>query len=126
MKQKLDTPGPPVYVRSELVLGGTWDTVRLRALIARKTAAGRKPAFLFLGRREADLLRQHLGASFGPESVQSLKNLYYMGLEVIELDTWSFLRTAGMKRVQEFRDQRGHHPKWKDIADGSLWHFEAI
>ena len=103
-----------------------WDTTRIRALIERKTKAGRKPAVLFVGRREADMLRAHLGAAFGPESVQSLKNLYYMGLEVIELDTWSFLRTAGLKRVEDFRDQRGRQPKWKDIRAGSLWSFEVF
>ena len=125
MKQKQDNCGPPVFIRSEMIMANKWDTARIRSLIESKSAAGRKPAFLFLGRREADLLRTHLGAAFGLESVQTLKNLYYMGLEVIELDTWSFIRTAGLKRMQDFRDRRGRHPKWTDIKDGSLWHIET-
>jgi hypothetical protein len=59
---------------------------------------------------EAYLLRQHLGAAFGPENVQTLKNLYYMGLEVIEVETDYFLRTSGMKRVKNFAREAGRHP----------------
>lgn len=113
-------------VASELDFQDQWDTAALRQLIDEKTQAGRKPAFLFLGKAEAALLREHLGAAFGPESVQSLKNLYYMGLEVIELKTQSFLRTAGMKRIRDFHARNGHHPKWKDITNGSVWQLEFL
>lgn len=109
----------------ELVKDGFWNTKEIRHLIDQKTRLGHRPAFLFLGKKEAQLLREHLGAAFGPESVQSLKNLYYMGLEVVELDTESFFRTAGMKRIQEFRDRIGRTPKWKDIALGSVWHLDV-
>jgi hypothetical protein len=112
---------PNFDIASELVLFHEWNTKALRELIERKSTAGRTPAFLFLGRQEAYLLRKNLGSVFGNESVRSLKNLYYMGLEVIEVNTDHFLRTAGMKRVQEFREKAGRHPKWKDIANGSLW-----
>ncbi|NNC89348.1 MAG: hypothetical protein HKN82_12885 [Akkermansiaceae bacterium] len=126
MQPKLNHPGPAASIRSELQMTQAWDTAGIRSLLVSKSAAGRKPAFLFLGRREADLLRTHLGAAFGPESVQTLKNLYYMGLEVIELDTPAFLRTAGLKRVREFRDRRGRAPRWNDIEAGSVWHFDAL
>jgi len=114
-------PEQELRIASELVLFHQWDEKGLRDLIKRKSTAGHTPAFLFLGRQEAFLLRNHLGNAFGNESVRSLKNLYYMGLEVIEVKTDHFLRTAGMKRVQEFRKKAGRTPKWKDIANGSVW-----
>ena len=115
----------PNKISSELELDSSWDSSQIRNLIQRKTQVGRQPAFLFLGRKEAALLRHHLGTAFGPEAVQSLKNVYYMGLEVIELNTDQFLRTAGMKRIQDFHERVGRQPKWKDISGGSLWQFEA-
>ena len=115
----------PGKIASELKLGTEWDSARIHELIARKTGAGRIPAFLFLGEHEAVLLRQHLGSAFGPEAVRCLKNVYYMGLEVIELDTPSFFRTAGMKRVQDFRKRIGRKPGWQDVSDGSLWQHES-
>ena len=110
---------------SELQLKTEWDSAALRALIAKKSAAGRTPAFLFLGRHEAMLLRVHLNADFGPSAVRSLKNLYYMGLEVIEVKTDSFLRTAGSKRVKAFQDALGRRPKWKELQYSSSWQFSV-
>ena len=112
-------------VNSELELEDIWDTAAIRNLIKEKSAAQRTPAFLFLGHHEAQLLRENIGAAFGPSSVQSLKNLYYMGLEIIEVDTDRFLRTAGNKRVKSFRDALGRKPKWKDIQSASCWSFET-
>ncbi len=112
-------------VESELTFESTWDTKAVRDLVAKKSAAGRTPAFLFVGHHEAKLLRINLNAAFGPPAVQSLKNLYYMGLEIIEVDTEHFLRTAGMKRVKAFRDALGRRPKWKDIQSASLWSYQA-
>lgn len=109
------------HAPSELHLGRDWRSDAIRELIDQKTSAGRKPAFLFLGKREAQLLRDHLGASFGPEAVHSLKSLYYMGLEVIEIDTPTFLRTAGMKRVQGFRADQGRSPRWRDVSKPGFW-----
>jgi hypothetical protein len=117
------SPEPSHHAASELHLGRDWNTGAIRELIEQKTSAGRKPAFLLVGQHEADLLRGHLGSAFGPESVRSLKNLYYMGLEVIELDTPSFLRTAGMKRILGFRESRGRPPLRKDVNDASFWGF---
>ena len=122
--QMNNTPLPASPVPSELIKNDAWNTAAVRDLINRKTRAANRPAFLFLGRREAQFLREHLGAAFGPESVRSLKNLYYMGLEVIELKTETFFRTAGMKRIQEFRDQAGRTPKWKDVSQGAFWNFK--
>lgn len=112
---------PEFEVPSELRLYHEWDASAMRELIEHKSTTGRTPAFLFLGHHETFLLRTHLAEAFGSESVRNLKNLYYMGLEVIEIHTDYFLRTAGSKRVKSFRDKEGRHPKWKDIESGSLW-----
>ena len=56
-----------VQPSSELKMFDRWRTESVQALINRKTAGGRKPAFLFLGQHEADLLRNHLGTAFGAE-----------------------------------------------------------
>lgn len=121
-----NTPTSPkrAPITSELIVESSWNTRAIRELIAKKTNAGRRPAFLFLGRHEANLLRENLGMTFGPDAVRSLKNVYYLGLEVIELDTPAFFRTAGMKRIQEFRKRGGTKPTWKDVSGGSVWHFE--
>jgi hypothetical protein len=103
-----------------------WNTETIRALINRKTAQNRRPAFLFLGQREADLLRHHLGAAFGPESVRSLKFLYYMGLEVIEVDAPSYLRTAGMKRVRGLEEALNRTPNHFDLEASSFWQFALL
>ena len=116
-----DTDEPSQRAVSELHLGRAWRPDAIRELVKQKTSAGRKPAFLFLGKHEAGLLREHLGTNFGPESVRSLRNLYYQGMEVIELDTPSFLRTAGMKRILNFRSDRGRTPRWKDLSHHSFW-----
>lgn len=111
-------------VESELILDFAWDSQKVRDLIDRKSSEGRSPAFLFVGRHEAGLLRGHLAESFGEASVASFKNLYYMGLEVIELDLVSFFRTAGMKRVQTFKDVNSRSIKKSDATDSSFWSLE--
>lgn len=110
---------------SELEFKTSWDAPALRKLITKKSAVERIPAFLFLGRHEAMLLRVYLNADFGPSTVRSLKNVYYMGLEVIEVDTDRFLRTAGSKRVKSFQDSLGRRPKWKELQYASSWQFRA-
>jgi len=114
-------PRNEISIASDLVLFHKWNEKALRELVQRKSTTSSAPAFLFLGLHEAHLLRKHLGNAFGSESVRSLKNIYYLGMEVIELQTDYFLRTSGRKRVQNFRKKSGRTPRWKDIADGSLW-----
>lgn len=114
-------PAPPHLIGSELKFEDKWISSEIRDLINRKTIQDYKPNFLFLGDHEALLLRYHLGCAFGPENVCTLKNLYYMGLEVVELDVPQFLRTAGYKRIQPFIDKKGRIPEWKDIRKGNVW-----
>lgn len=116
----------PTEPRSEANLFDRWNTETIRALINRKTAQGKVPSFLFLGQKESQLLRHHLGTAFGPESVRSLKNLYYMGLEVIEVDTPSYLRTAGMKRVRGLEEALNRMPNHNDLEASSFWRFALM
>jgi hypothetical protein len=46
--------------RSELRMFDRWNSEAVRALINRKTAQGRKPAYLFVGQEGAELLRHRL------------------------------------------------------------------
>ena len=112
--------------RSELRMIDCWNTEAMRALIHRKTSQGRKPAFLFLGRQEAELLRHHLGTAFGSDNVRSLKNVYYMGLEVREVDTESYLRTAGSKRVHGLEEALNREPNHCDLEASSFWHYALL
>ncbi len=112
--------------KSELQMFDRWNTESLQALINRKTTEGRMPSFLFLGRQEAELLRHHLGTAFGAESVRSLKNPYYFGLKVIEVDTESYLRTAGMKRVRGLEEALNRTPDHHDLEASSFWRFAIL
>lgn len=114
-------PADAPRVPSEIFLHRQWDATRVRDLIAKKSGLGRQPAFLFLGKKEAALLREHLGEAFGAESVASLKDLYYLNMEIIELETPTFFRTAGLKRMGNFLRRQGRAPRWKDIEHGSFW-----
>ncbi|RYD48819.1 MAG: hypothetical protein EOP85_02825, partial [Verrucomicrobiaceae bacterium] len=92
----------PTYIRpypdlssvpSELSLEDTWDGEAVSELIRSKCANGETPAFLFLGRKEASLLKEHLAGIFGEESVTTLQGTYYMGLDVVPVDCEKFLST---------------------------------
>ena len=112
--------------RSELRMFDRWNTEAVRALINRKTAQGRKPAFLFVGQEEAELLRHHLSTAFGSDAVRSLNKLYYMGLQVIEVEAQSFLRTAGMKRVSGLQEALNRTPTADDLEASSFWQFAVL
>ena len=67
-------------VPSELSFEDIWDGVAVSELIRSKCDHGETPAFLFLGRKEAALLKAHLAESFGEEAVVTLHGTYYMKL----------------------------------------------
>src|SRR5690242_4255044 len=69
----------------ELIFGNYWSPEAVSRLIRSKCAAGETPAFLFLGRKEAALLPDHLAEVFGAEAVATLHETYYMGLKVVEI-----------------------------------------
>jgi hypothetical protein len=104
-------------VPSELSFRDCWDGEAVSDLIRSKSAEGETPAFLFLGRREAALLREHLAEVFGEESVVTLKGTYYKGLDVVTIDCESFLATAGRKAIRTLRDASER----RDEDSESLW-----
>ncbi|MEM1084807.1 MAG: hypothetical protein AAGI48_11915 [Verrucomicrobiota bacterium] len=120
-------PTPPVpdteSVASELTMKDSWDTTAVSGLIRSKCSFGETPAFLFLGRKEADLLRAHLAAAFGSESVLTLHDSYYMGLKVVEISCDSFVHVAGRKTTRVLQDPIARRPAWRDRETDTLWHF---
>jgi hypothetical protein len=87
---------------------GAWDTAAVARLVGENSGNGKSPAFLFLGREETELLRRHLGNAFGVESVTTLHQTYYMGLQVVTVDAEHYVATGGSKqvRVTHARDLR--------------------
>lgn len=104
-------------------MADTWDSPAVSALIRSKCDHGETPAFLFLGKKEALLLQQHLGEAFGPESVTTLHDTYYMGLDVIVIDCESFVFTGGRKTVRTLQDPISRRPQWRDRDTEALWQF---
>ena len=78
---------------------GTWDTIAVSRVIRDNSEPHRSPSFLFLGREEAELLRQHLSEAYGEESVTTLHDTYYMGLKVVTVDAERYISTGGNKAV---------------------------
>lgn len=112
-----------VSVPSELSLDGSWDAEAVAALIRSKSDFGETPAFLFVGRKEAGLLKEHLAESFGEESVVTLNGTYYMGLDVVAIDCESFLATGGRKAIRTLQDPIARRPAWRDRDTEALWQF---
>ncbi len=59
-------------LKPELHMRDTWDAKAVSELIRSKCRFGETPAFLFVGKKEAELLRGHLAEAFGTESVTTL------------------------------------------------------
>ncbi|MCW1915194.1 hypothetical protein OJ996_16525 [Luteolibacter sp. GHJ8] len=106
---------------AELELDGTWNTAAVSELIRSKCEFGETPAFLFLGKKEASLLREHLARAFGAESVTTLRDTYYMGLEVVEIEVESFVYTGGRKAVRTLQDPIARRPAWRDRDTEAMW-----
>lgn len=92
---------PDLYSRpTAFKMTETWDTFSIAKLIRDRSEIGRTPAFLYLGRTESELLRQHLAAAFGEESVTTLHESYYMGLKIITVDQEAYISTGGQKQTR--------------------------
>lgn len=111
-------------IASELPMEGAWDSAAIRELIRSKCTLGETPAFLFLGKSEALLLRGHLEQAFGENSVPTLRGTYYMGLEVIEIDVASFVFVGGRKTARTLQDPIARRPAWRDRTTESLWQLQ--
>lgn len=117
-------PYPDVsIVPSELSFEDSWDGEAVSELIRSKCDHGETPAFLFLGRKESLLLRNHLAESFGEEAVPTLYGTYYMGLDVITIDCESFIATGGRKVIRTLQDPMSRRPAWRDRETETLWQF---
>jgi hypothetical protein len=110
-------------VPSELSFEDAWDGEAVSDLIRSKCDHGETPAFLFLGRKEALLLKEHLVETWGEESVVTLYGIYYMGLVVVTIDCESFLMTGGRKAIQTLQDPMSRRPAWRDREVEALWQF---
>ena len=117
-------PYPDVStVPSELSFTDCWDGEAMSELIRSKCDHGETPAFLFLGMKEALLLKEHLAKSFGEEAVTTLHGTYYMGLDVITIDCESFIATGGRKAIRTLQDPISRRPAWRDRETEALWQF---
>jgi hypothetical protein len=105
----------------ELTMGENWDTRAVSDLIRSKSANGETPSFLFLGAKEANLLRSHLAGAFGAAAVTTLHGTYYMGLEVVVIDCESFVFTGGRKTIRTLQDPISRRPAWRDRETEGLW-----
>ena len=110
-------------VPSELSFADVWDGDAVSELIRSKCDHGETPAFLFLGRKEALLLKAHLAEAFGEESVVTLHGTYYMGLVIVTIDCESFLTTGGRKAIRTLQDPMARRPAWRDREVEALWQF---
>lgn len=110
-------------IAPELNFENFWDASAIAELIRSKTAFGETPAFLFLGKKEAGLLRDHLAQVFGIESVTTLKDTYYMGLEVVEIECERFLFAGGRKAARMPHDANSRKSAWRNPGKESLWRF---
>lgn len=116
------TPLPDtVSVTPELCFDDTWNATDISKLIRSKCEFGETPSFLFIGKKEADLLRDHLAEVFGMESVTTLHDTYYMGLEVVEVACKSFFLTGGRKTSRTLQDPTARRPSWHDPESDALW-----
>jgi hypothetical protein len=102
MKMILDKPSLPKFNSHTHTPNPVrnWDTLAVARLIRENSTAGISPAFLYLGRIETSLLRNHLAEAFGAASVTTLNETYYMGLKVVSVDADSYLQTGGKKIIR--------------------------
>jgi hypothetical protein len=107
----------------ELVFGDYWSPEAVSELIRSKCAFGETPAFLYVGKTEAALLREHLAEVFGADAVSTLRDTYYMGLEVVEIECESFLFAGGRKAVRTLQDPLARRPQGRDLLTETLWQF---
>ena len=119
-----NTPLPDVAtVVPDLTLSETWDVQAVSELIRSKSDGGNSPAFLFLGRKEAMMLQDHLAGVFGAESVVTLNDTYYMGLDVVVIDCNSFFYAGGNKAIRTLQDPISRRAAWRTRASDTLWQF---
>jgi len=108
-------------VPTEVKMGEAWDSEAIARLIRSKSDHGETPAFLFLGRKETGLLRGHLAQAFGEDAVIILKDTYYQGLEVVAIETPSFVFAGGRKVRRTLQDPINHRLPWQNRELKARW-----
>lgn len=112
-----------ISVPSDYFMETGWDFRAVSELIRSKSIDDRTPAFLFLGMREAAMLKEHLAEVFGEESVVTLNGTYYMGLNVKTIRCESFFAIGGSKTN---RERCLSHPlAGRDGTTDSYWQFRS-
>jgi len=111
-----------VSIPTELSFEGSWDGDAVSELIRAKCESGAPPAFLFLGKKETRLLKEHLSEVFGSEAVITINGTRYKGLEVVPLQCESFLIIGGHKAARSLLDPMSR-PAWRDRDTDALWQF---
>jgi hypothetical protein len=108
-------------VPSELSFTDVWDGSAISEHIRSKSEGDETPAFLFLGRKEAVLLKKYLAEVFGEDSVTNLNGTYYLGLDVVTVNCETFLATGGRKSNNSFQDMGSRRSTWHSLdAEGYL------
>lgn len=120
-----DTLPADHMVESELKFTEKWDSHAVSNLIRSKSSLGDMPAFLFLGKQESAMLREHLAQAFGEEAVSTLHDTYYMGLRVYEVLVDSFVRVAGKKTTRTLQDPIARRPNWRTDTSDALWQLRV-
>ncbi|MFK7850670.1 MAG: hypothetical protein AB8D78_06790 [Akkermansiaceae bacterium] len=96
---------PDLYSKpTALQFAELWDSAAVARLIQNTETGKTGPSFLYLGQKEAKLLRQHFAIAYGEEAVTTLNETYYMGLKIVEVDADEYINTGGSKIVRN---------KWK-------------
>lgn len=108
-------------VPTEVKMEEAWDSEAIARLIRSKSDHGETPAFLFLGRKETGLLRGHLAQAFGEDAVIILKDTYYQGLEVVAIETPSFVFAGGRKVRRTLQDPINHRLPWQNRELKARW-----
>lgn len=101
-----------------------WDPELVQSLIEENRHRHCRPRYLVLGKREARMLRRHLGISFGPASLQCLDHTFYMGLEVVEDPSESLMCVAG-SAPEEAPPHQPHDLLFEFLNAHSRWRFSA-
>ncbi len=110
---------------SELSFEDVWDGEAMSELVRSKSEHGEIPTFLFLGRKEVQLLKEYLAEVFGEESVINLHGTYYMGLDIVTVDCETFLSIGGRKVSQASKDLEAPRPAWRDLDSEGKWKFRV-
>jgi len=109
----MNTPNSPW--NSAAIITTPWDPIMVRDLVRNAQGSGQHPALLKLGKREATAFRSFLTEAYGVDGTLTPKDSYYLGLEVVEVDSPSHLSVGGCKAHDAWHGDLP--PLWTDRTD---------